>query len=100
MTPTEGMMLQAAGYASTLDDNRLWGRVATGWWMPRALLSPDRNSKPIATATTASSGWGCISRAFASSASNGASPAAGRARALGRPKLTARSDCTGRGEAG
>ncbi len=33
ITPAEGMMLQAGGYASTLD-RRLWGRFATGWQMP------------------------------------------------------------------
>ena len=42
MTPAEGMMLQASGYASTLDGSRLWGRVATGWWMPaRFYLGPE-----------------------------------------------------------
>jgi hypothetical protein len=41
MTPADGMMLQAGGYASTLDD-RLWGRVATGWRMPaRFYLGPE-----------------------------------------------------------
>lgn len=41
MTPAEGMMLQAGGYASTLD-GRLWGRLATGWRMPaRFYLGPE-----------------------------------------------------------
>lgn len=35
MTPSEGTMLQASAYASTLD-GRLWGRVAAGWLLPRA----------------------------------------------------------------
>lgn len=40
-TPAEGMMLQAGGYASTLD-GRLWARVATGWRMPaRFYLGPE-----------------------------------------------------------
>ena len=40
-TPAEGTMLQAGGYASTLD-GRFWGRVATGWWMPaRFYVGPE-----------------------------------------------------------
>jgi hypothetical protein len=36
ITPTPGTMLQASGYASTVD-GRLWGRVAPGWLLPRDL---------------------------------------------------------------
>jgi len=36
MTPTQGTMLQASAYASTLD-GRLWGRVAPGWLVPQGV---------------------------------------------------------------
>lgn len=36
MTPSEGTMLQASAYVSTLD-SRVWGRVAAGWLLPQAV---------------------------------------------------------------
>lgn len=41
MTPTEGTMLQASAYASTLD-GRLWGRIAPGWRLSQGFhLGPE-----------------------------------------------------------